>query len=42
MFFKGWDIKNYLGFFALVIIAILVVKFVGSKLPAVGKISEKI
>ena len=39
---KGWQIKDYVVFMILVVVAILVTKFIGAKIPAVGAITDKI
>ena len=41
MFIKGWAVKDFILFFALVTVAVLVVKWAGSKIPQLGKVTDK-
>ena len=42
MFFKGWGIKDFLVFFVIVTLCVLVAKFIGDKIPVIGKVTSRI
>lgn len=38
---SSWKVKDFVLFFVMVTVAVLVVKYIGSKITVVGKITEK-
>jgi len=39
---KGWKIADFLVFFVMTIVAVLVAKAIGDAIPAVGKVTSRI